>query len=526
MMKSTYLCLTFFLLLSPFGSVLSQEAVKVQTSYGTVEGLRDNEKNIELFLGVPYAKPPVDDLRWKAPQPMEKWEGIKSTKKFSPAAVQTNVFGDMIYRGQGTSEDCLYLNIWTPESNKKKDLPVLVYFYGGGFVAGDGSEPRYDGQAMAQKDVVMVTVNYRLNIFGFLAHPELSAEAAYNSSGNYGLLDQNAALKWVVENIENFGGDPERINIAGESAGSISVSAHMASPLSKDLLSGAIGESGASIHPTLAPVPLEEAERIGVEFAESTGAPSLKELRALSTEELFKLYNESGRFGFPTVIDSYFLPASLPEIFRKGQQAQIPLLVGWNSAEMAGEALMQGTDYSKENYKSKLKELYPDHFERVLELYPASSREKVISSATALASDRFIAYSTWKWAELHSKNSSEPVYRYLFSRIRPNPEENSSKEQMGAAHATEIEYFLGNLELVDNPNFTSEDFKISETIQDYLVNFIRTGNPNSENLPKWPSLQGSGEKTPVLIMDSEFRIINSRDEERYRFLDKTYGNNK
>ncbi len=526
MMKLTYLCLTFFLLLYPFQSVLSQEAVKVQTFYGTVEGLKNNEKNIELFLGVPYAKPPVDDLRWKAPQPMEKWNGIKSTKRFSPAAVQTNVFGDMIYRGQGTSEDCLYLNIWTPESSKKKDLPVLVYFYGGGFVAGDGSEPRYDGEAMAQNGVVMVTVNYRLNVFGFLAHPELSAEAAYHSSGNYGLLDQNAALKWVVENIENFGGDPERITIAGESAGSISVSAHMASPLSRHLLAGAIGESGASIHPTLAPVPLEEAEKIGVEFAKSIGAPSLKELRALSTKELFKLYNESGRFGFPAVIDSYFLPASLPEIFRKCEQAQIPLLVGWNSAEMAGEALMQGADFTEENYKSKLKELYPDQFERVLELYPASSREEIISSATALASDRFIAYSTWKWADLHAKNSNQPVYRYLFNRIRPRAEGNPSDQQVGAAHATEIEYFLGNLELVDNPNFTKDDFRISETIQDYLVNFVSTGNPNSENLPEWPSLQGSEDKSPVMIMDSEFRIIDSQDEEKYHFLDETYGNNK
>ena len=502
--------------------IYSQQAVKVETKYGALEGVNDKEKGIALFLGVPFAEPPVRELRWKAPRPPKKWQGVKPAKEFAPAAVQTNVFGDMIYRGKGTSEDCLYLNIWTPEAHKNKAFPVLVYFYGGGFVAGDGSEPRYDGASMAQNGIVTVTVNYRLNVFGFLAHPELTEEATYGASGNYGLLDQNAALKWVYENIEEFGGDPEKITIAGESAGSISVSAHMASPLSRDFLAGAIGESGASIRPTLAPVPLAEAEKTGKQFAENIGYPSLRELRSLSTDEIFELYNESGRFGFPTVIDSYFLPKSLPEIFKNGDQAQIPLLVGWNSAEMPGNSLMQGEEFSESNYKKKIKELYPESFERVLELYPAN---EIRSSATALASDRFIVYSTWKWADLHANNSDQPVYRYIFSRIRPSAKEEPLYRPEGAAHASEIEYFMGNLGLMDNPNLTEEDFQISETIQKYLVNFIKTGNPNSEDLLKWPSLRESNDIPSVMIMDSEFKVIQSQQEDRYEFHDEFYGNN-
>ncbi|MFZ0490210.1 MAG: carboxylesterase family protein, partial [Salegentibacter sp.] len=320
------------LLIAPMAALPQQkQPVQTRIENGLIEGYQDSGENLDIYLGIPFAQPPVEELRWKAPQPAKDWKGVRETKKFGPAAVQTNVFGDMIYRGDGKSEDCLYLNVWTPSGNKTENLPVLVYFYGGGFVAGDGSEPRYDGAAMAQRGMVTVTVNYRLNIFGFFAHPGLTAESPNNASGNYGLLDQNMALKWVQKNIAAFGGDPGRVTIAGESAGSISVSEQMASPLSKDLFAGAIGESGAAIKPTLAPVPLKKAEEIGVKFAENAGY-SLEELRKLSTDELFKLYNDSGLFGFPSVIDGYFLPKPLPEIFRAGEQAQVPLLVGWNSA--------------------------------------------------------------------------------------------------------------------------------------------------------------------------------------------------
>ena len=524
-MKITSPLFTLIFLFTYVSQGFSQSNVDINTSCGIVQGTYHKKKDLNIFLGVPYAKPPVEELRWKAPQTLEPWEGIKETKYFGPSAVQENVFGDMVYRSNGRSEDCLYLNIWTPDVDPDKKMAVLVYFYGGGFVAGDGSEPRYDGAALAQQGIITVTVNYRLNIFGFLAHPELSEESAYNASGNYGLLDQNAAIKWVYENIANFGGDPERISIGGESAGSISVSAQMSSPLSKHMLAGAIGESGAAINPALPPVSLNEAEKVGEDFVKQTGY-TFQEFRKLPTDSVFKIYNQSGRFGFPTVIDDYFLPKSLPEIFRNQEQAQIPLLVGWNSAEMSAEAFMQDSDMTKAKYTAKMKETFPENFERALELYPADTDDDVRSAATELASDRFISYSTWKWADLHANNSEQPVYRYYFKRIKPSPDDNPVNTPVGAPHASEIEYFLGNLNSADNANLSEDDFNISKNIQKYLVNFVKTGNPNDSGLVKWPAVKSSEDKTPVLIIDTTFNAENSKIEDRYRFLDMHYQNNK
>lgn len=514
--------------------------VQARIGNGIIEGNYDTHTGIQSYLGIPFAKPPVGELRWKAPQPMENWSGVKSTKKFGPRPMQTIVFGDMKSRSDGVSEDCLYLNVWTPAQRNTKDLPVLVYFYGGGFVAGDGSEPRYDGESMAKKGIVAVTVNYRLNIFGFLAHPELSAEAPYKASGNYGLLDQHAALKWVQQNISAFGGDPKKVTIAGESAGSISVSILMASPLSKDLIAGAIGESGASIHPTLPPVPLQEAEKTGQEFAKNAGYPALAELRKLSTREIYEIYNESRRFGFPVVIDGYLLPKSLPEIFESKQQAQIPLLLGWNSSEIPGMAVMQGLPYTQENYLTKVKQLYPEAHEEVLKLYPAGSQKEIEWSATHLASDRFIAYSTWKWFDLHRNNSDKAVYRYLYSKLRPPLVEQNlapglaggtvqrgsdaprMPEPIGAPHACEIEYCMGNLHLVKDYAWTADDFKVSESMLNYFANFVKTGNPNGGNVTEWPAAKKNDPMPPVMIIDTECKVEKAQHDARYQFLDKTY----
>ncbi len=505
--------------------------VRVKIENGMIEGYQDAKSRLQLFLGIPFAKPPLGELRWKAPQPADNWTGVLETKKFGPRPVQINVYGDMIYRGNGTSEDCLYLNVWTPAKKDPQGLPVLVYFYGGGFVAGDGSEPRYDGASMAKKGIVALTVNYRLHIFGFLAHPELSAESPYKASGNYGLLDQNAALKWVQKNIAAFGGDPKRVTIAGESAGSISVSAQMASPLSKDLIAGAIGESGAAINPTLAPVPLADAEKTGLEFAQNAGFNSIAEMRALTTDSLFAIYNKSKRFGFPSVIDGYFFPKNLPEIFRAREQAQVPLLLGWNSAEIPGMAFMQGAAYNDENYIKKVKETYPNDYQEVLKLYAHGSEKEIELSATALASDRFIAYSTWKWFDLHRKNSSQPVYRYFYSKIPPAAtvkQENAPfkmPELIGAPHACEIPYCMGNLDIVKDHLWTADDFKVSETMQDYFANFIKTGNPNGLGLPQWPVAEANDTAPPVMVIDVESKAIKALNDDRYLFLDKSYGNN-
>lgn len=514
--------------------------VQAQLRNGAIEGLYDVKTGLQTYLGVPFAQPPVGELRWKAPQPLAPWSGVKPTKRFGPTPVQGIVFGDMSNRSDGMSEDCLYLNVWTPAKRDTVGLPVLVYFYGGGFVAGDGSEARYDGASMAQRGIVVVTTNYRLNIFGMFAHPELSAEAPYKASGNYGLLDQAAALRWVQENIAAFGGDPKKVTIAGESAGSVSVSVQMASPLSRDLIAGAIGESGAAIGTTLPPVPLAEAEKQGAEFARQAGGLTLAQLRAMSTREIFELYAASKRFGFPLVIDGYLLPKSPAEIFAAGEQAQVPLLAGWNSAEIPGMAFMQGLPYNEESYVRKVREAYPQSHDKVLALYPHGSGKEIELSATALASDRFIAYSTWKWLDLQRKHSPKPVYRYLYAKLRPPMVDRTltpglaggtmkkknlpfpMPEPIGAPHACEIEYCMGNLDLSKDFAWTDDDYAVSETMQSYFANFIKNGNPNGSPLPVWAPMPPDDATPPVMRIDVKSESFKAVDDARYEFLDREY----
>ena len=532
-----------------FGSIMSSYAqnnnafaVQTKIEHGIIEGDYDTKTGIQTYFGVPFAKPPVGPLRWKAPQPLAPWTGVKETKRFGPRPMQKLIWGDMNSRSNGVSEDCLYLNVWTPAKRNTKGLPVLVYFYGGGNVAGDGSEPRYDGETMAKKGIVVVTCNYRLNIFGNFAHPELSAEAPYKASGNYGYLDQLAALQWVQKNIAQFGGDPKKVTIAGESAGSIAVSYQMASPLSKGLIAGAIGESGAGINPTMAPVPLAEAEKQGAEFAKNAGVPTLKELRALFSRDLYEMYDESKRFGFPVVLDGYFMPKYLPQIFAAREQAQVPLLVGWNSAEIPAGAFMMGKPNTTDNFIARVKAEYPDTHQEVLKLYPHANEKEVELSATALASDRFIAYATWKWADLHINNSTQPVYRYLYSKLRPPLVDNTlasglaggtvkrdantpePPKAVGAPHACEIEYCMGNLHLIKEYAWTADDYKVSATMSEYFTNFIKTGNPNGDKLPKWEAAKAGDTAPAVMIIDTESKTVKAEDDARYKFLDKAYKN--
>jgi para-nitrobenzyl esterase len=513
--------------------------VQITISNGIIEGEFDIKTNIQSFKGIPFAHPPVANLRWKAPQPLTNWAGVKQTKKFGPRAIQSNIFGDMGFRSDGTSEDCLYLNVWSPAKSANEKLPVLVYFYGGGFAAGDGSENRYDGENMAKKGIVTLTVNYRLGIWGFFSHPELTKESPNHASGNYGLLDQNAALKWVQANISKFGGDPKRVTIAGESAGSIAVSAQMASPLSKGLIAGAIGESGASIFPTLSPVPLAEGEKTGLEFGKKIGASTLKDLRAMSTFELYQKSVGTSLGVFKTTIDGYFLPKSLPEIFEAKQQAMVPLLLGWNSEEMNYRALTMGKDLDNESYIQKVKELYGNKADEVLKLYPVGTPEVTEQSATDLAGDRFIAYSTWKWFDLHRKNSTQPVYRYYYAHPRPEMRDNELEAGLaggvikkdkstpkaaipkGAVHSAEIEYAMGNLATNTNYAWTEDDYKVSDTMMNFFANFIKTGNPNGDKLPVWPMAKNE-ENPEIMIIDVNSKAVKAENDARYLFLEKEY----
>jgi para-nitrobenzyl esterase len=508
-----------------FRAQAQNNAFAVQTTIknGIIEGNYDTETGIQTYFGIPFAKPPVGNLRWRAPQPAANWLGVKTCKAFGPRPMQKLVWNDMHSRSNGVSEDCLTLNVWTPAKRNTKNLPVLLYYYGGGNIAGDASEPRYDGHTMAKKGIVVVTCNYRLNVFGFLAHPELSAEAPYKASGNYGFLDQQLALKWVKDNIARFGGDPAKITIAGESAGSIAVSYHMVSPLSRSLIAGAIGESGAGIRPTLEPQPLPEAEKKGIEFLTKAQLKSIAELRKLPARDIYEMYDETGRIGFPTVIDGYFLPKTLPEIYAAKQQAQVPLLLGWNSAESNAGAIMAGIAMTPENYTQRIKALYPAQYTEVLKLYPGNTEYEVETSALALASDRFIGYSTWKWADLHAKNSTQPVYRYLYAKLRPTASKASSpvhRPALGAPHASEIEYCMGNLHLIHDWAWTPADHKTSETMNAFFANFIKTGNPNATGLPTWPSVSATEPTPDIMLIDTNSQAQKASNDDRYRLQDK------
>ena len=500
---------------------------KVTIANGMLQGSFNRATNIHSFKGIPYAQPPVGDLRWKEPLPPANWAGVRNADHFSHMPMQKRVYTDMIFRADTMSEDCLYLNVWTPAQTGKEKLPVLVYFYGGGFSAGDGSEARYDGESMAQKGIVAITINYRLGIFGFFSHPGLTAESAHHASGNYGLLDQNAALKWAKANVAAFGGDPDKITIAGESAGSIAVCAQMVSPLSRNLIAGAIGESGAMINPTLPAISQAEGEQNGAAFGEKNNAKSLADLRAMTASQLLDAASKLGAWRLAATIDGYFLPKSPAEIFSAGEQAHVPLLVGWNSAEVPYQAFTGGDMPTPENYAKKVKQQYPNDSDEVLKLYPGATQDEVIKSATALASDRFIAYSTWKWADLHSQTGTRPVYRYVFStprppEVKPSPNKNPLPPAMvGASHASEIEFALGNLSYDKVYAWTPDDYKVSATIESYFANFIKTGNPNGKGLPKWePNTNGS----PVKFMniDVNAKLQSESDRGRYLFLDKIY----
>ena len=512
-----------------FSGSAQQTKPHVVISNGTLEGTFNTYTKIYSYKGIPFAQPPVGELRWKEPQPPVNWNGVRKADHFSHMPMQKHVFSDMIFRADTMSEDCLYLNVWTPAKSKKEKLPVLVYFYGGGFVGGDGSEARYDGESMSHKGIVTLTISYRLGIFGFFAHPELTQESPHHASGNYGLMDQTAALRWVQKNIAAFGGDPNRVTIAGESAGSIAVFAQMASPLSKSLIAGAIGESGAMIKPTLPAVPLAEGEKIGTDFAAKVNAKSLADLRAIPASQLLDDAAKPGNYRLNATIDGYFFTKSPVEVFEAGEQAQVPLLVGWNSAEIPYQALMGGDLPTPQNYTKKVKQQFGDNADSVLRLYPGTTQDEVIRSATALASDRFIAYSTWKWSDLQAKTGGKPVYRYLFSTPRPpeagktnNPAAgNTPPPMVGASHASEIEFAMGNLQYDKVYAWTPDDYKVSSIMENYFANFIKTGNPNGKGLPEWMA-NTNGSPVNFMNIDVNTRLEPDANRGRYLFLDKVY----
>jgi para-nitrobenzyl esterase len=493
---------------------------------------------VRSFKGIPFAQPPVGDLRWREPQPVKTWPRVRNADKFGPTCMQRlSPNADYWFRGDGMSEDCLYLNVWTPAKSGREKLPVLVYIFGGGFQNGDGSEPRYDGESMARNGIVAVSVNYRTNVFGFFVHPELTRESPHHASGNYGLLDQVAALRWVQKNIAAFGGDPKRVTVAGESAGSISVSALMASPLSRSLMAGAICESGAAIA-SLPPRPLAEAEQNGVTFAAAAGADSLTALRAMAAQQLQDAAAKAQGIRFSTAMDGYFLSKTLTEIALAGEQARIPLLAGSNTEEQGPRMVLAGGETTPETLADAIKKFYGDKAEPVLKAYTATTTAEVFEAATHLASARFISYGTWKWTELHTQTSGKPVYRYLYAKVRPAylgmpgqppptpaPGQGAASQLQaprGAVHSAEIQYAMGNLDLDRRYVWEPADYDVSKTMQAYFVNFIKTGNPGGPGLPSWPAYRADTNYQRMRI-DVTSQAEPEPHRDRYLALDAVIG---
>ena len=510
---------------------------QVKVEGGMIEGI--DSSGVKIFRGIPFAAPPINNLRWKAPQPVVAWKGVRSAKEFGANPLQKNVFGDMVFGSKAFSEDCLYLNVWTPTRTYREKLPVLIYFNGGGFVAGSGSEPRYQGLTLARKGIIVVTANYRESVFGFLSTKALSKENSkengYQGSGNQGLMDQAAAIKWVYNNIEAFGGDPKRITIDGESAGSASVSAQMVSPMSRGYFSQVMASSG-SLMGTRHVASLQEAELFGDAFMKKAGCKNLEELRRMPAEKLLDLYQTVGLQ--MACIDGKFLVEQPIATYEKNQQAQVPALIGFNNCELP-VIFMLGKAPTLENLKPYVQSFFNTNPDDVLALYNIHSDADIVNRpGYELGGDIFIAYSTWKWLDLLAKNNPQPVYRYLYCHARPEmtvqdkqpglaggtTEKKANEPAMpavpGAVHSADIEYAMGNL--ATNPMFkwNADDYQVSEIFQQIYLNFVKTGNPNGLGLPQWDAINGK-EVAPVMYIDLHTRqVVSPKIEARYRTIDR------
>jgi para-nitrobenzyl esterase len=496
-------------------------SAQTKTTAGAVKGTATPDGQIRIFKGIPFAAPPIGELRWQAPRPPVPWEGVRDATEFGPRCLQGQIFSDIVFKD--LSEDCLSLNIWTPA--KAERLPVMVWIHGGGFQAGSGAEPRHDGEAFARKNVVLVTINYRLGVFGFFAHPELTRESGRNASGNYGMLDQVAALQWVKDNIAAFGGNPGNVTIFGESAGSFAVSALMASPLAQGLFHKAIGESGAYLNDGMGGLPLAplaESEQQGVKFAGSLGADSLAALRAKTGDEVLQAALKTQPWFSPTR-DGYFLTEDVSATYAAGKQAHVPLLAGWNADEVRAGVVLGKQKPTAESFVADARKRFGDKADAVLKVYPASNDAEALESAAALASDTFIGQGTWKWIEVHQKTGGSPVYRYSFDRKIPVPPGHTvngmpaTSRDVGARHAGEIEYVFGALELsLPKVPWEPADRKLSDAMTTYWSNFARSGDPNGKGVPEWPRYDKGGQ---VLHLDEKISVAPDAFRGRHEALD-------
>ncbi|WP_461639109.1 carboxylesterase/lipase family protein [Labilibaculum euxinus] len=492
-------------ILAVVASCTSLEPGKVKVDEGILQGTIAN--GLTIFKGIPFAKPPVGELRWKAPQQAEKWDGIKQAIEFAPAPMQG---GNPV---AGKSEDCLYLNVWTPAKTPDEKVPVLVWIYGGGFSFGSTSDPVSDGEMLAKKGVVLVSVAYRVGQLGFLAHPELSAESPDKVSGNYGLLDQIAGLQWIQKNIAKFGGDPDKVTIFGESAGAISVSMLCASPLAKGLFCGAISQSGGSFGPTRPTTypgenmkTLKQAEADGIEYVKNHGASSIAELRKMPAEKFIPQgWTMPG--GWP-IVDGFVIPDDQHKLYEEGKYNDVPVLIGYNSDEGASFSW----EKTPEQYISGVKGRYGEFADALINAYPVGENT-VPKTARDLMRDAAFGWQTWSWARLQSRTGQSKVYYYYFDQ-HPDYPEDSPMYGHGSPHGQDVAYVFQHL---DPKNASKSDLEISEAMGIYWTNFAKYGNPNGEGVPEWNAF--SDETPEVMYLQQKPHVGAVPSETALKVLD-------
>jgi para-nitrobenzyl esterase len=497
-------------------------AESLQIEGGQIADAAPDASGIRVFKGIPYAAPPVGELRWKAPQPAQPWDGIRSIADWGPRCVQSSRLGDLDPLNKRMDEDCLYLNVWTAATSSSQSLPVMVWIHGGSNLNGAGSQPEFDGSHLAGKGVVVVTINYRLDVFGFLAHPELTKESGTNSSGNYGLLDQIAALKWVQRNIRAFGGDPDRVTLFGESAGAFDVSLLMASPLTKGLFVRAIGESGGALTAIAAfgPKPLENGEQDGIKFVQAMGVKSIAELRDKPARDILEMAIKNPITYAFGVVDGYVVPEHPASIYAEGKQNDAPLLVGWNADEGSVFAARIKLPADAPPYAERIRAQFKDQADAALKLYPARDEK---ASLTALLGDEIIAYGSWAWAERAALSGKSPVYRYRFTRRPPGAPELSvyPLTAPGVYHFAEVYYVFNNLHVMSDWPWEADDRRLADTMSSYWTNFAKTGDPNGPALPQWLAYKPGG-GGQVMELGTFVGLRPERDRDRYEFLDALY----
>lgn len=491
----------------------------VEVEGGKVQGFV--EDSITVFLGIPFATPPEGELRWKAPQPAQPWDSVLLANHFAPACPQLNAPWQAV-PGMTMSEDCLYLNVWTPARSVNDNLPVMVWIYGGGFSQGTTATPNYNGKRLAKEGVILVSIAYRLGPLGFLAHPELTAESENGVSGNYGLLDQIAGLKWVQKNIDVFGGDPGKVTIFGESAGGISVSMLCASSLTKSLFTGAICESGGSFGPVVHDTTynhdvmrtLSDAEKAGEEFADRMGVQSIEELRKLEPSAWKDDPAQNMGVMWP-IVDGYVITNDQYKLYREGKFNDVNVIIGTNSDEGGVFA----RSMQPEQYRNMISNRFGEFAGRILEMYPGSTEEETYTSSADIFRETAFAWPTWAWANLQSENGNSKVFVYYFDRQQPSPPDAPHKPR-GAFHGAEIQYVFGHINLNQDNQHTGVDQKLSKIMVDYWTNFAKTGDPNGNGLPEWPEY--TADNSRVQYLDEEIHSGPVPNLEKLKLMEEYY----